>query len=473
MASGRKNTVVSITNFGGLNLYVNPLEQPAGAIYRAVNVDSFPLYAKKKRQGYTTFLGATDGSAVKDLWSWNNNGTLNLYKNSGTQIMYSAGGTGAWTSVTNGQVNGTAHVGHIAQGSVMLIGDGLGSTRFTNDGVGFTNATLAPVSSQFEQYQTRAYALGAVNLFYSNSGDLSSWGITPPDDSSSFIVPGEGSNIKVLKLSDRIFATKSSGNMFRWDGNSLTDLATSIGPSSPYSYGTVEDNGFYLNRLGVYTSNGGKPTLISNPVERLIYNDSGSAILGTNFDTAPGVVHKYDYLVQVGTVTDDFSNQTINDCILKYNYQKNEWLTWSFANAPTAWCSYKDAQGNQQLIFGDKTGQVYQMSGTATSDNGNTIEVQMEGFIHLGTLLDKEWNWFRASFNPGCGAKLSIAVEDTFTKENKDWHPCDAIHSGVFQYKFKQGERSKYLFWKISEASRQARLDLYGFEVDADIISAG
>lgn len=459
---------------GALNLYVNPLQQNTGFIYRAVNVDSFPYGAKKKRPGYTTFLGTADGSAVKDLWSWNNNGTLTLYRNSGTQLFSSAGGTGAWTAMGNGSVAGTAHFGHTVLGSVMIGGDGVGSTRHTTDGTSWTNTTLAPIGNSFEQFQNRIFTNGtASTLFYSTTGDATNWNLSGTSDSSSITIPGEGTNLKVFKLADRLQISKTMGNIFRWDGFSLVDLATNLGMSSPYSYGTVEGNAFWLNRLGIFTSNGGKPQLISNAIQRQIYNDSGSAIAGGTFDVAAGVVHKYDYLLSAGTLTDDFSNQTINDALIKYDYQKNEFLNWQFANFPTAWHSFKDANGVQQLIWGDKNGQCYKLSGTALTDNGTSIEAQMEGFIHLGTLLDKEWNWLRMSFNPGCMAKVAVAIGDTFDKGKKEWMDLGDAHSGVVQYKFKQGDRGKFLYWKIYEKSPYARFDWYGFEVDADIISAG
>ncbi len=471
-----KNVLIPVgeTSLGGINLYVNPLKQPAGVIYRAVNVDSFPYFAKKKRPGYSTFLGTADGSAVKDLWAWNNNGTLNLYRNSGTQIFSSQGGTGAWTAMGNGSVAGTAHFGQTVLGSVMIGGDGVGSTRHTTDGTSWTNTTLAPVSQSFEQYQNRIYAGGtASTLFYSTTGDATNWALSGTSDSSSITIPGAGTNLRVFKLADRLFTTKTSQAMFRWDGFSLVDTATALGPSSAYSYGTVEGNGFWLNPLGIFTSNGGKPQIISNAIQRQIYNDSGSAIASGTFSTAPGVVHRYDYLLAAGTLTDDFSNQTINDAIIKYDYQKNEFLNWRFNNFPTAFCSYKDANGAQQLIFGDKNGQCYQLAGTANTDNGVAIEAQLEGFIHLGTLLDKEWNWFRASFNPGCMAKVSICVENTFNKGEKSWRDLGDARSGVVNYKFKQGDRGKFLFWKIYDSSKNARFDFYGFEVDADIVQAG
>ena len=158
---------------------------------------------------------------------------------------------------------------------------------------------------------------------------------------------------------------KNSGLMYRWDGYNLVDTATRLGASSPYSIAQAEGYRFWLNRLGVFGYGGDKPQLISNPIQRQIYNNAGSGIVGATFDTAPGEVYRYDYLLAVGTITDDFTAETISNAIIKYDFNKNEFVNWKFSNFPTAFHSYRDASGNQQLIWGDATGQCYQLAGTA------------------------------------------------------------------------------------------------------------
>lgn len=453
---------------GSLNLAVNPLVHKPGDMIRCLNVTNDQFGAKKKRSGYTTYLGTPDTTQVTSLFSFQlNNGTQFWnYRVSGGSLYYSTQGTGAWTICGGGTLTAGAFPGHAVLENTLIIGDGTVFTRHSTNGTSFGSTTAAPIASQFDDYQNRIYAIGTANSeFWSNVGTPTDW----TNDSSSINIPGPGRLHTLFKANDRLISSKNSGVIHRWDGFNLVDLATKLGPSSPQSVAEVEDFRFYLNRLGIFGYSGAKPELISNAVEKQIYNDLGSAITGTVFNNAPGVAHKYQYMLGLGTVTEDVTNETIADCILVYDYQANDWMNWKFANRPYSWLSYQDASGDQQLIFGDNSGQCYTVSGTALNDNGATIEVVMEGVIHMNTLLDKKWNWYRASFNPGCEAHIQVAISNTFTKGAKNWVDLGQALDGVVEYRFPAGSQGKFLFWKITEASRSARLQFYGFEYDAEI----
>lgn len=464
--------IIKISNTQGLDLYVNPLAQESNGLLRAVNTTSDPFGAKKKRPGYVTFLGTAEGSAVKDLFSWTkDDGALFLYRNSGTQLLYSVEGTGAWTAVNNGSVAGTAHVGYTVLGDTLILGDGAGSTRHTTNGTALTNTSLAPVAQDFVQFQNRIYAIGtASDMFYSTTGDATNWSTSGTSDSSSIRIPGEGKLLAIRKDSDRVITTKTSGQEYRWDGFNLVDMTTTLGPSSPYSVAKIEDLSTYLNRNGILTTSGDRPRLISNAIQPQIYNDADSGIAGSTFDTAPGVVHRYDYFLSVGTIAEDITNYTIQDAIIKYNYQKNEFLNFKFANFPTAWCSFKDTNKVQQLIFGDATGQVYKYGGTATTDNGAAIESVIQGVIHGNTLLNKQFKTYRLSFNPGCQAKVQFAVANTFVKGALDWFDVASASSGVLEGRFpSEKSEGKFLFYRIYESSKTARFDWYSMEIELEV----
>ena len=462
---------IPIVNLKGINTYVTPFDssEPARIIH-CVNLDSEPLGAKKKRPGYTTYLGTPDTSQVNSLFSWTKNDgtTLFNYRASGTKLYHSLQGTGAWTTCGNGTIASGAHVQHTVMDNTLMICDGAGSTRYSTTGTSFTDTTLAPVAVDLQEYQGRVYAAGTVSHnFYSTSGTPTDWST----DSSSILIPGAGKLSRLFKASDRLLSCKNSGIMTRWDGVSLVDMATDLGPSSPYSVAEVEDFRFFLNRLGVFMTNAGPPQLISNSIQRQIYNDAGSGIAGTTFNTAPGEVHKYNYYLSVGTITDDFVGEQISDAIIKYDYQKNEFLNYKFANFPTAWHSYKDVNGVQQLIFGDASGQCYTYGGTVTSDNGTTIEASMILLFHGGSLDDKKFKWFMAAFNPGCQAKIAVATTDTFIKGAKRWIDLGDVDSGVLDVRFPpEVSRGKLLWIKIYEASQNARFNLYSMSIDYDYI---
>ena len=465
---------LQVQNLGALNQYINPLTQKPGDLIFAQNVDSFPYGAKSKRIGYETFLGTVDGSSITRLFSWRkeNGTTLFLYRASGTSLYYSAQGTGAWTACTTGGVTSTNFVDYAILGDTLMICDGAGSTRHTTNGTAFTNTSLAPVTTSLAEYQRRIYGAGTSStMFYSTTNDATNWNTSGTSDSSSFTIPGAGKLGKVFKQNDRLIAPKTSGLMFKWDGFSLIDTATNLGPASPWSVSKSEDYSFWINRLGHYGYGGGKPQLLSNAVQRQFYNNAGSGVAGGTFDTMGAETHRFDYFMSLGTITDDLTNITINNAILKYDYQKNEYLNWKFAHFPRSWHSYQDANGVQQLIFGDNAGQVYKMSGTLMADAGSAIESMMIFYIDGGVPhLDKKWDNYWFFLNPGNQIKIQIALSDTYVHSRLKWTELGDASSGVLEGKFPQGSRSKFLFIKFYEASLSSSFNLYGFTIKGEAI---
>lgn len=466
---------LSIKDIGGVNTYVNPINAQDGNVIHCVNLDNNPLGGVRKRGGYTTYLGTADGVEVNSLFNWTQEDgtTLFNYRASGSVLYYSTQGTGDWTACTNGTIADGAHVDHEVLDKNLFIADGSGSIKYTTDGTSFIelggNAPLG--ASVLSEFQKRLYANGTASKsswFYSESG--TSAGTSWSGDSSSIWIPSAGKILAVLKASDRQIICKSSGAMQKWDGASLVDMATNLGPTSKESIGKIEDFQFWLNRLGIFVSNANTPQLISNTIQRQIYNDSGSGIQGEKFDTAPGVAHRYDYLVAVDTLTDDLVGEEIPRAIIKYNYQKNKFLNFSFHDLPTAWCSYKDANGDQQLIFGDASGQCYTFN-LGTSDNGEPIETSLQLVLHANMpFLNKEWGYLEVLTNPGCQAKIQIAIEDTFTAGKKKWKDIGSLVNGFNQFRFPTGSRGKLLFIRIYESSSDAPFELYGINVTYNVV---
>lgn len=458
---------------GSINTYISPLLSD-GQLIHAVNVVSFPYGGKTKRNGYSTFLGTADGAEVNSLFAFpnigNNGTTLNLFRASGSALYHSIQGTGAWTVSGNGTITQGAHVGYAILDNVLVVGEAAGSTRHSTNGTSFTNTTLAPVGEFLEQYQNRIYIAGTEStLFYSTTNDATNWSTSGTSDSSSVEVPGAGKLGKIFKSADKLVATKSSGIMQKWDGYALIDMATTYGPSSPYSVANTEDYRFFINQFGHYGYGGSKPQLLSNSIQRQFYNDAGSGISGTAFSSIPAECHRYDYLASVGTVVDDFTSRTISNAIIKYDYQKNEYLNWSFSNKPTAWLSYKDINGVQQLIFGDASGQCYKMD-TSTTDNGQAIPCEMVYVFTGGNPeFEKDWHFWRGFFNPGCQAKVQVATTDTYHYSTLRWTDLGDCTSGVVEYRFPNAyNRSKLLFVRIYESSKNSRMAYYGCAISFD-----
>lgn len=458
---------------GGLNTYQNPLSLD-GVLIHSVNVVSSPYGGKSKRTGYSTFLGTADGTQVNSLFNFpnigNSSGSANLFRASGSALYHSIQGTGAWTLSGNGTITNGNHFGHAILDNTLIGGDGAGSTRHTTNGTSFTDTTLAPIGEFFEDYQGRIYTGGTEStLFYSTTNDATNWNTSGTSDSSSLEIPGAGKMGRIFKSSDKLVTTKNTGLMHKWDGYSLIDMATNYGPSSPYSVASAEDYKFFINNFGHYGYGGAKPQLLSNAIQRQFYNNSGSAIAGTAFPTIPAECHIYDYFASVGDLTDDFTQRTITDAIIKYDYQKNEYLNWSFANKPTSFLSYKDTTGVQQLIFGDINGQCYKMDNT-TTDNGSAIPCEMV-YVYTGGAaeFEKEWHWFRAFFNPGCEAKVQIATSDVYTYQDLRWYDLGQLSNGFIEERFpEEANKGRLLFVRIYESSKNSRMNYYGCSLSFD-----
>lgn len=452
---------------GSLNLRVNPLLHKGGDLLRSVNVETTPYGAKRKRPGYVKYLGTTpNGSQTEGLFNWTkNNGTQFWnYNFAGGKLYYSTQGTGAWTICGEGTLSASGTLTHAVLEDTLMVADGAGSTRHTTNGTAFTKTTAAPMAVSLTEYHQRIFAAGtASNLFWSTTGTPSDW----TSDSSSVLIPGEGKLLTTFRLGDEIVATKNSGRVFKYNEDSLRDTATNLGPTSSRSIADIEDYRIYLNRLGFFGFSGERPQLLSNPIERQVRNDVGEGIIGTTFDNAPATTHQYRYYCTIGTVTDDITDEEVADCVAVYDMQLNEWWNYKFAQRPTAWMSYKDVSGDQQLIFGSgNNGQCYKVAGTATDDDGTAAEAIMEGVIHCNDPgRDKEWKKFLAFANPGCAGHIQVAPSSSFSKRTKKWINLGNFKDGIVEYDFPSGSRSKLLFWKFTEVSKKARFQLYGFEL--------
>lgn len=459
-------------NSQGINTYISPLLQD-GALIHAVNVDSYPYGAKSKRSGYVEYLGTADGSTPVSLWSYRNDqdNLFYTYRKSGSIVYSSLNGTGDWTTTTNGTVDPSARVGRAVFDNTMLIGDGVTATRHTTNGTSFTDTTLAPKADDFAVFQNRVYAKGtASDVFYSTTNDATNWLTTGTSDSSSFKATGEGKLKTIFKAADRVIQSKTGGGMLKWDGFSQVDMSTLYGPSSQWSKSSAEDYWFWINQYGHYGYAGAKPQLLSNAVQNQFYNRDDTGLPGTHLPYSQGECHRYDYFVTQGTVTDSFTKRTIPDSILKYDFQKNEYLNWQLAHFPQSFHSFRDVNNEQQLIFGGANGQVYRMDGTATSDAGNPIYSElMFMYTFDAPEYEKKWNYWRGIFNPGCQAKVQYACSNTYQPEFLQWSEAQDATSGKCEFRFQAGSQSLFLFVRIYEGSDSAKWTYYGASIDAEI----
>lgn len=472
----------------------------------------FPFGGYSKRPGYGTFLG-TLGAQVNTLFSYSpyptGSGTqLFLYAASGSQLSYSLQGTGAWTLAqgsaggdSGGTITNGNHVGYAVLNNVLILGDGAGSTRHTTNGTVFTNTQVAPVAQYLSQFHQRIYTSDGTsgNLQFSVAGDATNWNTGGTSDSSSFVIPNEGAVLNHFVSGDRLVIVKQRGDLFNWDDTTLVDMSTKYGPSSPWSLANIDSNSFWINQYGIFNYDGANKQLISNPIQRHFYNQDNTGISPSVWASAPAVGNIWDYLVAVGSFTDDFTGRTVTNGIERYDFQKNQLFTWSFADNPTAFLSYNDINEDRQMIFGGTAGQVFQMHPTATSDNGASIQTELvflftyaeqgQQFSQtsaqtlLGSSYEKKWNWLRLFFNPGDEVNIQYAFSNTLTYQHLKWSETIntnnrtgdfyQVSDGVVEMRFANQlnnvPRSRFMFLRIYDNSDNSSWNYYGCQIDAEV----
>jgi len=457
-----------VFKFGGLNVHTSPFLHQAGELISCLNVDADPHGAKTTRNGYSTYLGTANGSAVTDMWSFykNDGTTFWNYRLSGGTIYSSNQGTGVWTATVLGTTTATS-IGRAVLGDTLFIGDGINPILKSTNGTTFGTMALAPTGQFLAEYQKRVYVAGTVStLFYSTSLDGTNWNTSGTSDSSSFDLGGGGKLGNIFVANDRLNITKNNQRLYRWDGYSLLTVPTNQGPTSPYSLGEIENYWFWLNRNGYMSYYGAMPELISLPIDPKIVDDNGTGgISGSVFSSAKGKAHRYIYYNSVGTVSDSISGETITNCVQVYNYLHNEWGDYSLYNNPDCWLSYVDNSGVPQLAFGASDGQCYQFTGH--SDNGQPIVSEIQGVLNFGVPdMDKKFSFMRAMFNPGCSARMQVAITDTFNVGSKKWIDLGDLQTGFKKFAFPEGSRGKLLFYKITDSNAVSAFTFYSITVD-------
>ncbi len=500
-------------NIRGLDTYDNVMAPNLdGQIIHGVNIVNFPNGAISKRPGYNTFLGTPDNAQVNALMYYpQQTGTqLFLYRASGSQLYYSLQGTGAWTVAqgngTAGTAGGTIGNGQRMQGAILnntfITGDGTTATRHTANGTAFTDTVLAPIGQYFMQYHNRIYTTNGINgtITYSSYGSADNWNIAIPADSSSFVVPDAGAAGPMMNSGDRLIITKIKGKMFNWDGNQLIDMATYYGPTMTFSPANIDGYYFYLNQVGQFGFDGANKQMLTNSVQRLFYNRSGNGMAASMLGTfGVGEAHIWDYFATLGTITDDFTGRTVNNAVLKYDYQKDTHLLWQLNDNPTSMLSYVDLNNQRQLIFGNASGQCFQLSPTATSDNGTpiaseavfvfTYASQATSFSPTsaqslsGASYEKKWNWGRFFFNPGDEVNIQFAFSNTLTYQHLKWSETIntnqrtgdfwQVSDGVVEIRFPDDlnnpRRSRFMFLRIYDNADNSKWTYLGSQIDAEI----
>jgi len=493
--------MIEYLNPQGLNTYQNVL-QTDGQLIHGVNIVQFPFGGMSKRPGYTSYLNNPDSSVVNSLfvWQFQNSGTFYAYRASGTNIYSSLMGTGNWAPTVNGSIASGQHVGNTIFNNVLTIGDGVNPLMNSLDGTTFTSPGSAPVAQYLTTFQDRVYTTDGTSdlLQYSVTNDPTNWQNSGTSDSNFLVIPTNGALSGLFVAANYLNITQTRGNIYNWDGTTLTNTSTKFGPSSPWSIAQIDDTFFWSNNVGQFQYDGAQKTLISNPIQRQFYNRQNTGIIANSWGTMPSADYYWNYLTAVGTVTDDFTGRTIPNNIIAFDFQKTQYLNWSFYNAPTAMYGYLDTNKVRQLIFGDAQGQCFQLNPSITSDNGNPIPTEMVYLFDYaqqssafsptsastvsGSTYEKLWKSIRLFFNPGDEMNIQFSFSNSLTYANLTWSEVIntkvgdgdywQISDGAVEIAFPLSQnnmpRSRFLFVRMYESSTTSQWSYYGASIVAE-----
>lgn len=475
--------IARVLSIGGLNTKINPLNLKDGDMLQCVNMENDLFGAKKRRGGLGTVLNNPDSSDVDQLFTWSlqtdnwEAGTPNFYtyRLSGNVVYYSTNGTANWLPMGDGTVTGGTVGVAIAYreanlDTTLLVGDGVRTGLQSTTGTSFGSVGGSiPIGRYLETYANHTYIGGTASQVFQSTGGTPTE-FNAAQGASGFNLDGGGKINGIFKTNDRLVITKSDGNMLRYDGFNTADFSSSsLSPASPRSIAEIEGYKFWANRFGVFGYGGDRPELLSLPVEKLLFNGEYGGIAGTALAAATGEVFKYKYLLSVGQSASGRNFDPIDNAILRYDIQLNDWGVWSTPRKITAMLTYRDINGADQLLLGDEDGKNYTYQEDKYTDNGSPIYSVME-FVITGGIpeTEKKWSYLWLHTNPGCLARVQIAYADAFTLGTKKWYDLGNCTDGFSEFRLPDGAQSRLLFVKITDQSITSRFNFYGFSYSAD-----
>lgn len=317
------------------------------------------------------------------------------------------GGNNPNLSANNPSSTGMNWLGTLGVGgsnSESIIVTGITATVSGNDVTGPYTITL---QSALQNNHTQYDVISNDDPWYSDNNNASSSNYFDPNNIGAIIQGDVVNNNLVLH--------KSSGGLYLYNGNTISNPLQPNNPAfnapgnasvSPFAIDQINGNEFFLNHDGVYIYTGGYPTNISYSVYDFIQNMDPQ-----QYQNAPGVAFNQKYYLAIGTVTDNLG-YTIPNCILVYDYILNFWETYSFDTLPLCWCVVVDGNGQQQLLFGDETGQVYQYN-VGIANNGKPANAIVEThYLTWGAPeKTKEWQSYVINTSPGANFQLQASVD--------------------------------------------------------------
>jgi hypothetical protein len=402
----------------GMNRNVSHFNIMTGEWRMILNADIDKVGRIKKRAGYQKFLDAPDASEILSIIPFNLNGANKLIMINAAGKLYSADtdattwGTAILTGLSTSARWGYTTMADSGGTKYLLIGNGA-TIKKTSNGTTFTDVSGCPLAKYFTTLFQRVYAAGVTaspsTLFWSGTGDITDWDTVSSDSSSTDIEAGSKGDIKGLITSnDRVLIYKEK-LLKRWNDEYMKTVMSSWGTEAPYSLAEIDGQIFSYDREGIRIYNGSYPVLSSFYIQDLIDGMSNSS---ANLERRFGLAYKDRYFLNAGNITDE-DGKTISNAMIVYDYLKNMFTIYSFADVMTAGTKVIDKNGDEIVIFGDSSGQCYKMF-TGDVDDDTNIEMKLESHIFYPQGIETEIEpseIYIASENP---SRMELSISGDF-----------------------------------------------------------
>jgi len=357
----------------------------------------------------------------------------------------------AWTAPT-GTVNGSAGAALPKAGSITVTATVPGSTSGSN-------AANRLIATAFGTQTTAGPAGTATNpsrWYASNAGLPETWetdGASGRGRNFGDLTPGDGEQIMAaVTWRELVFIFKETKFFVQWGESTAADgtpvfnfreIVNSVGLNAKQAVCVGRDGVYFFNRRGIYHTNGGDPTLLSDKISPLWTGDletyyQGEAINFAAADKIRMAWNNEQLYVAIPTGT-----STVNDRLLVYDTQ-HQW--WSVYDTPASSLAAFRRADIDELHYGYSTGpnRVGHDNRGSHQDRGGTIASRWRsGWGDYDSPVQKViretrlWGTgainvaFSADFNTTPGEGLSILFgADATWPSNGTWGDWIALNDG-------------------------------------------
>lgn len=306
-------------------------------VYFSQNADFEKVGAFKKRPGYTQFGSAlaTASSGLGARSFKKTDGNIYFYVVSGSDVYLYNSATGAYDAQSQGLTAGKKMDISIF-GDYAFFTNGNDTPR-THNGSAWSQATMttnAPTAFYNHPYNDRMYfgrtATNPSRLYYSSLIDAGVITWTTATDYID-IFPDDGSYIRGLGVqNDRLLIFKDH-SLHTWDGvYNIVSLSHSVGTLSKDTIVNLGPYTFFLDRRGVYITQGGRPVQVSQKVYDYI-----EAMTTTQLEAAWAIADGDSYYLFIGAVNG------LTNGMLKYNLIQDTWTIYELGDNFTVGCRHE------------------------------------------------------------------------------------------------------------------------------------